>query len=87
MIVGVLPLGGCQFHLPDSVDHAWVEQLIAGRTIKPLNIRVLLRIARLDKPQRNTPHVPPISHLLPDVLWPVVTADDCVLAPPLNYPV
>jgi hypothetical protein len=82
VILGVLPLRRCQLRLFNRVEHRRIEQLIAHRLVKLFNMRVLMQITQLNEPQCNAPSVRSLSPFLADVLWPIVTADDCELAPP-----
>ncbi len=84
MIVEPEPVGRVILGLGDRLEQVVAESVVTNGAVKALDVRVLLRLSGLDVIEANAVFLRPLGQRLADILWPVVAADRCRLAPPFD---
>jgi hypothetical protein len=84
MVVRPEPAGSEVLDLGNGLEQILPQPVVAYRAVIALHIGVLLRLARLDVFEPDTPSLGPIDERRTDILRTIVAADRQGLAPPLD---
>jgi hypothetical protein len=76
VVVRPEPVSRCGLDLFDGIEQGLREPVVAHGPIVAFDVRVLLRLSRLDKIEVNAAHLRPLLHRHADVRRSIVVAND-----------